>query len=162
MVTSSEVSEETIEATVEVERKAKLLARTYETEETTELTLGETMKQGIITSEHSDDTMELTMKRKPNAVPVTEELSSEEISSSEEEEEEQGAPKFLAAPKSTMTTTFGGTIKLTCKVSGKISSQNFQHANSILIFVWKGLEYCQFDRDRKDKKYTKIRCVPDL
>ena len=67
MVTFSEVSEETIEATAEVERKAKLLARTDETEETTDLTVEEKIKQGIITSEDSEDTMELTVKRKPKA-----------------------------------------------------------------------------------------------
>ena len=47
MVSTSEMSEETIEATTEEKKKAKLVSSAAETEETTELTLEEKKKKGF-------------------------------------------------------------------------------------------------------------------
>ena len=96
MVTSSEVREETIDDSVDAKRKAKLVATTDETEETTELTLDEKKQRGIITAEDSEDTVELTMKRKPKAAlerEIKHEKDDEQVTTDEEEITEMAKPK---------------------------------------------------------------------
>ena len=82
IIQTLEMSEEVLEATVQEKRKARLLASAEETEETTELSLEEKKQRGPITSEESEEMIEMKMKKKK---PKPQEEEPREILPEEEE-----------------------------------------------------------------------------